>query len=75
MTLSSNNTLQDTSVTLTNSSNNNATIKNLQQIVALQQRVDALQQVLMALQQSGLQGGKITISSGNNDNTITSQIQ
>jgi hypothetical protein len=50
---SSNTTLQDAPVTVTNSSSNNATIQNLQQqIVALQQRVDALQQALMALQQA-----------------------
>jgi hypothetical protein len=66
---SSNTTLQDASVTVTNSSSNNATIRNLQQqIVALQQTVDALQQALMALQ-SGPQEGNVTISSGNNNNT------
>jgi hypothetical protein len=68
---SSNTTLQDASVTVTNSSSNNATIRNLQQqIVALQQTVDALQQALMALQ-SGPQEGNVTISSGNNNNNNT----
>jgi hypothetical protein len=73
---SSNTTLQDASVTVTNSSSNNATIQNLQQqIVALQQTVDALQQALMALQ-SGPQEGNVTISSGNNNNnTAVSPIQ
>jgi hypothetical protein len=72
---SSNTTLQDASVTVTNSSSNNATIQNLQQqIVALQQTVDALQQALMALQ-SGPQEGNVTISSGNNNNTAASPIQ
>ena len=73
---SSNTTLQDASVTVTNSSSNNATIQNLQQqIVALQQMVDALQQALMALQ-SGPQEGNVTISSGNNNNnTAASPIQ
>ena len=65
---SSNTTLQDAPVTVTNSSSNNATIQNLQQqIVALQQRVDALQQALMALQQAAPQEGNVTISSGNNN--------
>jgi hypothetical protein len=72
---SSNTTLQDASVTVTNSSSNNATIRNLQQqIVALQQTVDALQQALMALQ-SGPQEGNVTISSGNNNNTAAMPIQ
>jgi hypothetical protein len=72
---SSNTTLQDASVTVTNSSSNNATIQNLQQqIVALQQTVDALQQALMALQ-SGPQEGNVTISSGNNNNTAAMPIQ
>jgi hypothetical protein len=72
---SSNTTLQDASVTVTNSSSNNATIRNLQQqIVALQQTVDALQQALMALQ-SGPQEGNVTISSGNNHNTAAMPIQ
>jgi paraquat-inducible protein B len=73
---SSNTTLQDAPVTVTNSSSNNATIQNLQQqIVALQQTVDALQQALMALQ-SGPQEGNVTISSGNNNNnTAVSPIQ
>jgi paraquat-inducible protein B len=72
---SSNTTLQDAPVTVTNSSSNNATIQNLQQqIVALQQTVDALQQALMALQ-SGPQEGNVTISSGNNNNTAASPIQ
>jgi hypothetical protein len=72
---SSNTTLQDASVTVTNSSSNNATIRNLQQqIVALQQTVDALQQALMALQ-SGPQEGNVTISSGNNNNTASMPIQ
>jgi 16S rRNA G1207 methylase RsmC len=64
---SSNSTLQDAPVTPTNSSDNNATIQNLQQeIVALQQTVDALQQTLMALQQSVPQDGNVTISADNN---------
>jgi hypothetical protein len=72
---SSNTTLQDASVTVTNSSSNNATIQNLQQqIVALQQTVDALQQALMALQ-SGPQEGNVAISSVNNNNTAASPIQ
>jgi hypothetical protein len=72
---SSNTTLQDASVTVTNSSSNNATIRNLQQqIVALQQTVDALQQALMALQ-SGPQEGNVTISSVNNNNTAAMPIQ
>ena len=74
---SSNTTLQDAPMTATNSSNNNATIQNLQQqIVTLQQTVDVLQQALMALQQSGPQEGNVTISSGNNNNnTAASPIQ
>ncbi|MGH9954955.1 MAG: hypothetical protein ACRD39_04760, partial [Nitrososphaeraceae archaeon] len=77
---SGNNTLQDTSVTVTNSSSssntptnsisstNDTTIQNLQQqIVALQQTVDTLQQTLMSLQQAASQGGNVSISSGNNN--------
>jgi hypothetical protein len=60
---------------VTNSSNNNATIQNLQQeIVALQQAVDALQQTLMALQQSVPRAGNAT-SADNNNNTDVSPIQ
>jgi hypothetical protein len=73
---SSNTTLQDAAVSVTNSSNNNSTVQNLQQqIVALQQTVDALQQALTALQQSGPQEGNVTISSGNNNNTAASSMQ
>jgi hypothetical protein len=61
---------------VTNSSNNNATIQNLQQeIVALQQAVDALQQTLMALQQSVPQAGNATSADNNNNNTDVSPIQ
>jgi plastocyanin len=63
---SSNNTLQDAPMTITNSSNN-ATIQNLQQaIIALQQAVGSLQQALMGLQQAAPQEGNVAISSGNN---------
>ena len=73
---SANTTLQDAAVSVTNSSNNNSTVQNLQQqIVALQQTVDALQQALTALQQSGPQEGNATISSGNNNNTAASPMQ
>ncbi|MDQ3882200.1 MAG: plastocyanin/azurin family copper-binding protein [Thermoproteota archaeon] len=77
---SGNNTLQDTSVTVTNgsstsntptnsiSSTNDTTIQNLQQqIVSLQQTVDAIQQTLMSLQQAAPQGGNVSISSDNNN--------
>jgi plastocyanin len=73
---SSNSTLQDAPVTVTNSSSTNATIQNLQQeIVVLKQTVDAVQQALMALQQAAPQEGNATISSGNNNNTAASPIQ
>jgi plastocyanin len=75
---SSNITLQDAPVTVTNNNNssNNTTIENLQQqIVALQQTVDALQQAMIALQQSVPQDGNVTASSGNNNNTAVSSIE
>ncbi len=71
---SSNSTLQDAPVTVT-SSNNNATIQNLQEaILALQQAIGSLQQALAALQQSASQDENVTIFSGNN-NTAASPIQ
>jgi plastocyanin len=68
--------LQDTIVTVTNSSNY-ATIQNFQQeIVALQQVRGSLQQTLMGLQQSAPQDRNVTIfSDNNNSNTATSSIQ
>ena len=64
---SSTSTPQDAPVTVTNSSDNNTTIQNLQQeIVALQQTVDKLQQTLMALQQSVPQDGNVPSSADNN---------
>jgi hypothetical protein len=64
--------LQDTIVTVTNSSNN-ATIQNFQQeILALQQVRGSLQQTLMGLQQSAPQDRNVTIfSDNNNSNTAT----
>jgi 16S rRNA G1207 methylase RsmC len=72
---SSNSTLQDAPVTVTNSSNND-TIQNPQQaILALQQVIGSLQQILMGLQQSAPQDGNITIFSDNNNNsTVASSI-
>jgi plastocyanin len=70
---SSNSTLQDAPLTVTNSSNN-ATIQNLQQaVLALQQVIDVLQQTLMGLQQSVPQAGNAT--SADNNNTAVSPIQ
>jgi hypothetical protein len=65
--------LQDTIVTVTNSSNN-ATIQNYfqQEILALQQVRGSLQQTLMGLQQSAPQDRNVTIfSDNNNSNTAT----
>ena len=57
---SSNGTLQDAPVTVTNSSNN-AIIQNLQQaILALLQVIDVLPRTLMALQQPVPQAGNAT---------------
>ncbi len=57
---SSNGTLQDAPVTVTNSSNN-AIIQNLQQaILALLQVIDVLLRTLMALQQPVPQAGNAT---------------
>jgi len=73
---SSNSTLQDAPVIVTNSSIADATIQNLQkEIVALQQTVDTLQQALMGLQQAAPQEGNATIFSGNNNYTAMSPIQ
>ncbi|MDQ3851966.1 MAG: plastocyanin/azurin family copper-binding protein [Thermoproteota archaeon] len=71
---SSNSTLQNAPVTVTDSTNS-PTIQNLQEaILALQQAIGSLQQALVALQQSASQDGNVTIFSGNN-NTAGSPIQ
>jgi plastocyanin len=72
---SSNSTLLDAPVIVTNSSIADATIQNLQQeIVALQQTVYTLQQALMGLQQAAPREGNATISSGNNNNNNNTAI-
>jgi plastocyanin len=72
---SSNSTLQDAPMTVTNSSSNNATIQNLQEaILALQQTIGSLQQALIGLQQETPQEGNVAISSGINS-TAASPIQ
>jgi plastocyanin len=63
---SSNSTLQDAPIAVTNNSAN-ATIQNLQQeITALQQKVGVLQQALTSLQQEASQDGNFTVSADNN---------
>lgn len=69
---SSNSTLQNAPVSVTNDSSANATIQNLQQeIVALQQSVDVLQQALTSLQQAAAQDGNVTVSTNNINNNNT----
>jgi plastocyanin len=73
---SSNSTLLDVPVIVTNSSTTDATIQNLQQeIVTLQQTVDTLQQALTGLQQAAPQEGNATIFSDNNNSAAISPIQ
>jgi plastocyanin len=70
---SSNSTLPNAPVSVTNDSSANATIQNLQQeIGALQQSVDVLQQALTSLQQAASQDGNVTVSANNNNTTATS---
>ena len=73
---SSNITLQDAPVTITNSSGTNGTTQNLQRtIVTLQQAIVPLQQALFGLQHSAsLQNGGLIVSTGGN-NTVASSIQ
>jgi plastocyanin len=73
---SSNSTMQDAPVSITNNSSANGTIQSLQQeIVALQQSVDVLQQALTSLQQTESQDGNVTVSTNNNTAAMSTQDQ
>ena len=73
---SSNSTLQDAPVSITNNSSANGTIQSLQQeIVALQQSVDVLQQALTSLQQTESQDGNVIVSTNNNTAAMSTQDQ